>query len=132
MIGHSFRLICFFIISLHAVLPLAGCGAVIVGGAAAGTVAYIQGDLNSVLEASVDRSARAVDAAIKKTGVRQISKSIDNLGAHYSLMTSQDEKVEITLKKAGKTATEVVIRVGFFGDETLSHQILEEIESALK
>ena len=132
MIGLSFRLICFFIISLHALLPLAGCGAVIVGGAAAGTVAYIQGDLNSVLEASVDRSARAVDAAIKKTGVRQISKSIDNLGAHYSLMTSQDEKVEITLKKTGKTATEVVIRVGFFGDETLSHQILEEIESALK
>ena len=106
--------------------------AVIVGGAAAGTVAYLQGDLSAVLEGSVAQSARAVDAAIKKTGVSQISRSVDSLGARYNLRTSQDEAVEITLKKAGNATTEVIIRVGFFGDESLSHQILEEINSAMK
>ena len=132
MIIPFFRLICLFILSLQTTLHLTGCGAVIVGGAAAGTVAYLQGDLRAVLEGSVAQSARAVDAAIKKTGVSQISRSVDSLGARYNLRTSQDEAVEITLKKAGNATTEVIIRVGFFGDESLSHQILEEINSAMK
>jgi len=132
MVRQRFHLACLFVLSICTTISLAGCGAVIVGGAAAGTVAYIQGDLNAVLDGSVATSARAVDSAIKKTGVYQVSRSVDNLGGHYVLRTSQDEKVEITLKKAGKKATDIIIRVGFFGDESLSHQILSEIQAAMK
>ena len=117
---------------IGSILPLAGCGAVLVGGAAAGTVAYIQGDLNAVLEGSVTQSVKAVDHAVDRTGIHQVSRTVDNLGAHYTLRTAQDEKVEITLKRAGKSATDIVIRVGFFGDEALSHQILEEVQNSLK
>lgn len=120
-----------FLLLLCITLPLSGCGAVLVGGAAAGTVAYIQGDLNAVLDGNVTKSTQAVDTAIKKTGVKQISRNTDSFSAHYILRTSQDEKVEIILTKATRQTTEIVIRVGFFGDEALSHHILDEIKSAM-
>lgn len=114
---------------LCAFLPiLTGCGLAVVGGAAAGTVAYIRGDLNAVLDGSLNKSVKAVDAAIKETGVNQISRNVDKLGANYILRTAQDDKVEITLEKATNKATNIVIRVGVFGDEALSHQILSEIQ----
>ena len=126
------HLLILLLIASSSAMLLPGCGAVIVGGAAAGTVAYFQGDLNAVLKGPVSQALRAVDRAIQQTGVEQLSRSEDNLGGHFILLTAQGEKVEITLKKAGKTTTDIIIRVGFFGDESLSHQILEEIQAQMK
>ena len=117
---------------LCAFLPyLCGCGLAVVGGAAAGTVAYIRGDLTATLDGSLSRSVKAVDAAIQETGVNQISRNVDKLGAKYVLRTAQDDKVEITLEKATSNATNIVIRVGVFGDEALSNQILSEIQQKM-
>ena len=126
-----FRPFCLLLLFLSLLPMLSGCGVAVVGGAAAGTVAYIRGDLTAVLDGSVSRSAKAVDGAIKETGVNQISRNVDKLGAKYVLRTAQDEKVEITLEKATSTSTNIVIRVGIFGDESLSHQILGEIQDKM-
>ena len=130
---HRFSLnICLGILILFPVLSISGCGAVIVGGAAAvGTVAYFQGDLHAVLEGSLKQSITAVDAAILRAGFDTITRSVDNLGGYYKLHTHQEEKIEITLKKVDNRATDILIRVGLFGDETLSHKILEEIQKGI-
>ena len=132
MIHRFTRNLCLFFLILFPVLAISGCGAMIVGGAAAvGTVAYFQGDLHAVLEGSLKQSVKAVDAAILRTGVDTITRSVDNLGGYYDLRTHQEDKVSITLKKVDRRTTNVLIRVGLFGDETLSHKILEEIKKGI-
>jgi hypothetical protein len=125
------RLFCHLLLLCSLLPALTGCGLVVVGGAAAGTVAYIRGDLSTTLDGSLSQSVEGVDAAIKKTGVTQVSRNVDILGAEYLLRTAQDDKVEITLEKSTDTATTIVIRVGVFGDEALSHQVLSEIRKQM-
>ena len=132
MIHRFTRNLCLCFLILFSVLTISGCGAVIVGGAAAvGTVAYFQGDLHAELKGSLKQSIKAVDAAILRAGIDTITRSVDNLGAYYELRTHQEERLEITMKKVDKRSTQVLIRVGLFGDESLSHTILEEIQKGM-
>jgi len=128
ILRYAWRCLCLFLLipSLH------GCGLMLAGGAAAGTVAYVRGELNAMLDAPLGASVQAVDAAVKKTGIVQISRQTDSFGAQYSLRTAKEEKVEISLERATSSATAIVIRVGLFGDEKLSYQILNEIKRHLK
>jgi len=75
---------------------------------------------------------KATDAAIKENKIIQVSRSVDDLTAAYVLQTQQDDKVEIQLTETTARATAITIRVGFLGDEPLSHKILDEIQTRLR
>ncbi len=113
-------------------LPLPGCGVLILGGAAAGTVGYVSGDLNATLEGGFDDVIKATDRAIEENTIIEISKEASSHRAAYVLKTPQDDKIELTITRATRELTSVTIRVGVFGDEPLSHQVLKEIETRLK
>ncbi len=116
-----------------ALIAASGCAAVLVGGAAAGAgaVAYVRGELKSVEAASLDKTWTATLAAVKDLEFAVTDRSKDGLSAKLSARGSGDRRIQVELAKSGEKMTEVRIRVGVFGNETLSRQVLEKIKSRL-
>ncbi|HTI72564.1 MAG TPA: DUF3568 family protein [Candidatus Limnocylindria bacterium] len=112
-----------------------GCAALVVGGAAAGAgagaVAYVTGELKSMAGASLERTYNASRAAIKDLRFIEVHANSDALDGSIEARTVDDKKVMIHVKRISDTATDLSIRVGTFGDETLSRQILDQIQKNL-
>jgi hypothetical protein len=106
-----------------------GCAACLIGGAAGGgTVAYVAGELKSIEEVSLDRAWTA-----SKKAVGDLEFAITNMekDAFYGQLTARgagNKKIKIKLEKESDTVTEIRIRVGIFGDESMSRQILDKIK----
>lgn len=103
----------------------------VAAGAGAGTVAYIRGELNSPLEASLDQAIAATRKAIDELKFHQISDKADALSAEFQLRDAQDDSIRVLLKRQTDNLTNVSIRVGTFGDEAISQTVLEKIKNHL-
>jgi hypothetical protein len=109
-----------------------GCALFLVGGAAAagaGGYAYVSGELKDTESVSLDTAYNATLAAMKDLQYAVVSKPKDAMTATITVRNAKDEKIVITLNKQSATITEIHIRVGTFGDEQLSRQILDKIKS---
>ncbi|MEJ2134271.1 MAG: DUF3568 family protein [Desulfofustis sp.] len=111
---------------------LSGCGVLILGGAAAGTVGYVSGDLKATLNGGFQDVVQATDRAINDNSITQVAREESPYDVVYELRTLQDDKIQLTVSRATRDLTNVTIRVGVFGDEPLSHHVLHEIETRLK
>lgn len=111
-----------------------GCALLVVGGAAAagaGAVYYVSGELKDTESASLDTVNRATLAAMGDLKYAVVSDAKDSLNAKIIARTATDTKIEIQLAKQAPAVTEIRIRVGVFGDEQMSRQILEKIKARL-
>jgi len=112
----------------------AGCAVLVVGGAAAagaGGYAYVNGESKATEAASLDRTWNATLAAMKDLEFPVTSQRKDALQAELTARNASDKKIAIQLKKVSDSATEIHIRVGTFGDETVSRVIFDKINKAL-
>ena len=109
-----------------------GCPAavLVVGGAAAGggSFAYIKGELKSTEEVSLNRAWKATQMAMDDLEFHTTDKAKDAFDAELSASGAGGKKIKVALKKISATSTEIRIRVGTFGDESLSRKILEKIK----
>ncbi len=109
-----------------------GCVLFVAGAAAAagvGTYAYVSGELTGSESVSLDRAYSASQAAMKDLEFPVLNKSKDALQAELTARTAADKRILIKLKKVSEGTTEIRIRVGTFGDESLSRMILDKIKS---
>ena len=107
-----------------------GCVVVAAGAAGAGTVAYLRGELDATVTGPLDTVDAAANRAVQRLQFVKISEAKDALVAEIVARTAQDKKITITLNKVGDTLTRVRIRVGLFGDETISRALLDQINPA--
>lgn len=112
-------------------LATSGCVAVAVGGAAAGTVAWIRGALEVAVDAPIEKVGNAATATMTEMKFSLISSKVDVVSGVIVARTAQDVKVEILLKKITEKSTKVSIRVGVFGDQALSQQIYDALRKNL-
>jgi len=108
-----------------------GCALLLIGGGAvtgAGTVAYLNGELKSTENTNIDVLYDNVIKAIKNLEFYLIEQKKDKLTASIIARNSEDKKIVIRLRKTREDITELRIRVGMFGDEALSRNILNEIQ----
>lgn len=115
-----------------ALLINSGCAAMLIGGGAAagvGTVAFIKGELRSTEQAALDQVWPAVISAMGELEFNVIQQTKDAVFAKLIARTSDDKKVKIDLIKKSDTITEIKIRVGTFGDQSLSRMILDKIKA---
>ena len=108
-----------------------GCAVLLGGAVVAGTVAFVQGSLESHLAASVPQAADAVHRAIYSMKLTPMGRTGDNSDMTFQARDVQGQKIKIRLEPEGRKVTKVTIRVGNFGDETLSRALLEEIDRQL-
>lgn len=123
--------ILFAVILAGAAIGLGGCLAVAALGVGAGTVAYVRGDLEAVEDSSLDAVYRATEKAAASLKLAVIEKSKDAMTAVITARDAEDKKITVKLVSAEKDATKISIRVGFFGSETKSTRIYEEIKKYL-
>jgi hypothetical protein len=109
-----------------------GCFVVAVGVGAAGTIAYIRGDLEATESYNIDVVYEASLQALEKLELRPISKSKDALSAEITSRDAQDKKVTIKLKTLTDSSTKLSIRIGTFGSETKSRLIYDAIRDNLR
>lgn len=111
-------------------LSSSGCALLLVGAGAAagaGTVAYLQGELKTNQDAPLDKVLKAADATLKEMKLTVLERTEGVERAKLTARVEGDKRVEITLTRLTPKATAISIRVGVFGDEALSRQILEKI-----
>ena len=120
------------VLALGATVMLnSGCLLVAAGAAGAGTVAYVRGELTASLGNEFGAVTKATGRAIEQLKFAKVSENADALSARFVVRTAQDKKIEIVLTKVGEELTKVEIRVGVFGDETVSMTILDKIKANL-
>jgi len=114
-------------------ISTSGCVAALLvgGGAGAGTVAYLKGELKSTEEASIGQVWQAAQKAMKDLEFVVTSEERNDLSAKLIAHGSDDTKIEINLESVSAKLTTVKIRVGVFGDESLSRLTLERIKKHL-
>lgn len=124
-----------FLMGLLVVLPVLvqGCGLelLLIGAGAAGTIAYVKGDLEAVETAKLDVVYDATLKALDKLELKATTKSKDVLSGVIVARDTQNKKITIKLKAVSEEATKLSIRVGVFGSETKSRLIYQEIHENL-
>lgn len=112
------------------VVLVEGCVVVAAGGAA-GTVAYIRGDLEAVEAKDIETVYKATEKAIEELGLVVSKKTKDALSAKIIARDAQDKKITIKLSATTEETTKLSIRVGMFGKETKSRLIYQKIHDNL-
>jgi len=109
-----------------------GCIVAAVGLGAAGTVAYVRGDLQAMESERIDDVYEAVLKAVDELELNVTTKSKDALSAIIVARDAEDKKVTIKLKATAEGPTELSIRIGVFGSETKSRLIYQKIRDNLR
>jgi hypothetical protein len=121
------------ILLVSAAVSVGGCVAAVVaaGAGAAGTVAYMGGDLEAVESRSLADVYEATLKAVEQLELSTTRESKDALSAVIIARDAQDKKVTIKLRASTEETTKISIRVGVFGDETKSRLIYQKIRDNL-
>jgi len=109
---------------------VSGCAVVLVG-AGAGTVAYLKGNLEAILEEDLGQVYAASLKALDKLEISATRKEKDALSAVIVGRTAADKKITIKLKATENNLTNLSIRVGVFGNRPQSQRIYDEIKKHL-
>ena len=116
------------------VLACSGCAVLLVGGAVAagaGTVVWVKGELKATVDGTLDHAWAASQAALKDLQMPVTGQEKDGLQGKLTARAAGDKKVTILVKKATGTTTDIGIRVGTWGDEPMSREILDKIKKHL-
>jgi len=111
-----------------------GCAALLLGGAAAGgagAVAYVRGELQATLDASLSEACKAVDSAAAALSLRSETATEDGLQSKRLFRMASGKRVTVKLNRVTDHTTAIGIRVGTFGDQAASQQLWTEIQKRL-
>lgn len=111
-----------------------GCAAVLLGGAAAGgagAVAYVRGELQATLDASLSQACKTVDGAAAALSLRSETATEDGLQSKRLFRMANGKRVTVKLNRVTDHTTAIGIRIGTFGDQSASQQLLTEIQKRL-
>lgn len=124
-----------FLLPLSLLLFLTACGALIVFGAgtAAGIAGYkwYEGSLTVIYEAAYIKAWDASLKALEKMESKIKSQKHDLTEGTIKAELQDKKSVTISLSYKSAQQTEVVIRVGFFGDKNASDVVQENIRKEL-
>jgi len=120
------------LIAILAGLPvLSGCLVLAVGAAGAGGAFYLTGDLKANLDATPKQIIAATKQAFQEMDFTTISASASEVDGKAVARTSADKKVTVIVKFETVKVSKLSIRVGTFGEESLSRMVLEKIKKNL-
>ncbi|MHC4174924.1 MAG: DUF3568 family protein [Planctomycetota bacterium] len=114
------------------VVLVEGCVVAAVGAGAAGTVAYVRGDLEAVESKKLDEVYEATLKAVDELELNVTKKMKDAMSAVIVTRDAQDKKITIKLSATTEETTKLSVRIGLFGSETKSRLIYQKIHENLQ
>jgi len=115
-----------------AAVLLTGCIIAAVGAGAAGTVAYVKGDLEATESKKLDVVYDATKKALTDLELSISQDTKDQMGATVIARDSQDRKATVKLTAVTDESTAISIRFGTFGNEAKSTMVYNKIKENLK
>ena len=119
-----------FLLSVVSV-SLSGCALMLIGAGVAagvGTVAYVNGELKGTEEVTLDKAWQATQQAMQDLQFKVTKSEKDALAGELIALRADNTRIVIRLKQQSDKVTEIRIRVGTFGDETLARLIFDKIK----
>jgi hypothetical protein len=110
---------------------LAGCVSTMTPAAGTGVITYTFRELETTVPEDYNKVVEAARQAIKDLEFVKGSDRKDAYAARLEARTALDKKVVITVGNSGKNLTNIKIRVGLAGDQSLSISILNKIKAGL-
>lgn len=108
-----------------------GCGAYIAGGvASAGSYYYLDGQARATYNTSLDAAYNASVSACGEMGIT-VTDQVMKVASAKVIGKLSNDMVTISLKLIGDNITEIIVRVGIWGNEESSRRIQKEISSRL-
>jgi hypothetical protein len=89
------------------------------------------GTIIGFVEATPEPATNAAVMAVRDLKFSLISSGFDALAGRVIARTSMDDRIDIDIYSKGKNISKVSIRVGTFGDESISLRILDKIKDKL-
>ena len=115
-----------------AAVLLTGCIVAAVGAGAAGTVAYVKGDLETIESKKLEVVHEATVKALKDLELSISQDTKDKMAATVIARDSQDRKVTVKLTAVTDESTNISIRFGTFGNEAKSTMVYNKIKENLE
>lgn len=115
-------------------LVISGCApALIAGGAVAGagTALYVRGEMNTTIDSPYDNVWRATLDGLNDLGMRPTIRDKQANKATIQTRRLDGKTVRIKITPYTKRTTNVSVRVGTFGDEASSKEIMDAIIAQL-
>lgn len=113
-------------------ISLTGCVPLLVGAAVgAGGVTYVNGALVRNIDETVKDVHKASLDALKELDYFITQDELNKRSAAVLAETEKGKKIRINIEALTEYVSEIRIRVGMFGDQDLSHEILSAIEKRL-
>jgi len=113
-----------------------GCVPLMVGaagaGAGVGTYAYVKGQLEVTYSATYEQTWQATLDALDGLGISVETSGKDAFGGKIKAKRADGTSVRLKVAPITSNSTSVNIRVGVFGNQTVSEGISAEIASRLK
>jgi uncharacterized protein YabE (DUF348 family) len=112
----------------------AGCAGVVLVGGTAATAVYLNGELSYAVSAPMEEVWKASEAVMADKEMKATEKSIDNPDRNRVIKgkTRDNKDFQISLEGKDKDVTVIKVRVGYFGDQDKSLEIIEAIEKKIK
>jgi len=108
-------------------LAILGLG---VGAGIAGT-AYYEGKLTSTLDATPEQIKPAAEAAFKELNIKLVSSTSNSLESKIVGNSDEGSTVTVTASLEKNGQSKLGVRVGAFGNQTLSEKIYSAIDKRL-
>ena len=108
-----------------------GCALLLVGAGAAGTVAYVRGDLEGSVPESIAAVCVATGQAMEEMGLVPEQNQCDALTGEITAHNAQGKKITVKLNRTESDQTAILVRVGTFGDQQQSQAIYDKIKEKL-
>ena len=96
-----------------------------------GSASYGRGELRSVERVSLGTAWKATLGSVRDLGYAIGNQDKESLYAQLDATGMGDRSIRVLLKKQSMRVTEICIRVGANGDETISRLILSKIQQRL-
>ena len=131
MIKHIKQLAALLFLSV-VVVSQSGCFALLAGAAVgAGTIAFVNGDLEYNFDASAEKVHNASVRALRKLALPISQDVSDTHNAKIKAKYADGKEVSISIEALTEKSSKLQIRVGTFGDQTRSENILNTIQKYL-
>jgi hypothetical protein len=105
-------------------LVTAGCSSTDASG-----VRNVAGSYSTIVDVTPDKATIASRKAVEDLKLNDIASSGTMFDGKVTCRTAQDSEITISIEKVGEKASRVTVRVGATGDEQMSRQILDKVNS---
>jgi len=96
------------------------------------TAQKVTGTRFAHFSADPDQVVEAAKEALDELDLQMISSAATKLDGQIEAKTAQGKTVSITVEKEGEGVSKVGVKVGTFGDETISNAVIEKTRARLE